>query len=376
MRRSIVEQVGRFDSEMDGAQDWDLALRVSSCSSNIIHIPKILYHWRQIQGSVSLDPNAKPWAYPAQKRCITAHLKRIGYPDAEFSIQAFSAPRILFPTKGVTVTILIPTKDKLDLLRPCIASILKDTKYPNYEIIIIDTGSIETETFEYYETLKSYPNIRQLTLKGRFNWSKVNNWGAKQANGTVLLCLNNDIEIIDPLWLNELVGWAMRPEIGVVGTRLLYPNGKIQHNGIILGLDGHGSHLFEGEQENRYGIFGSTDWVRNCSAVTGACLMVRKNLFDRLSGFDELYDVSYSDIEFCLRVNDLGYRNICTPFARLTHYHGATRGGYQPLSDVLRFTFQIMKRVQQGDPFLIKIFPIKAAYLPFIDLLKLHRDNI
>ena len=301
MRRTLVESVGRFDSTMDGAQDWDLAMRVSGCTTKITHIAKVLYHWRQITGSVASDPNAKPWAYPAQERCFQAHLARIGEAAAKLTFPQQGTPRIFFPTHYAKVSILIPTKDKVDLLRACISSILEKTTYHNYVIVVIDTGSREDSTRDYYRTLVNEQRVRILEFHGRFNWSSVNNFGAQQTTGEIILCLNNDTEVIDPQWLEEMVGWAMRPHIGVVGTRLLYADGKIQHQGIVLGLDGHGSHLFDGGREHEYGIFGSTEWGRNCLAVTGACLMVRRDLFEKLQGFDEIYEIGYSDIELCLR---------------------------------------------------------------------------
>lgn len=350
IRRTLLQQIGGFDSAMDGAQDWDVALRLSEVTDKILHIPKVLYHWRQIEGSAALDANAKPWAYDAQARCMKAHLARLGAPDAGVSFPALGLVHINWPTGNAKVSIIIPTKDKADLLRACIDSILTKSTYPHYEIIVVDTGSTEAETLAYFAQLRQDPRVKIITYSGRFNFGKANNWGARHAAGDLLLFLNNDTEVLEPAWLEEMVGWAMRPETGVVGAKLLRPDGTIQHAGLIMGMLGHGSHVFEGGHEHEYGIFGSPEWVRNYQAVTGACMMVRRAIFEEVGGFDEVYEIGYSDIELCLRINRAGYRTVYTPFARLLHQEGGSRGLYLPPADVVRATLQMWPTIQPGDP--------------------------
>ncbi len=350
-RRALVEKVGGFNPEMDGAQDWDLALRCTERTSRIYHIPRVLYHWRAVPGSAAGDAAAKPWAIAAQARAIPAHLRRLGVQDTGVEFPTPGTVHLRWPPPAGKVSIIIPTKDKANLLAACVASILEKSTCPDFEIIVVDTGSQEQATLELYRSLELDPRVRFVEYEGQFNWSRANNLGATQARGDFLLFLNNDTEVIEPGWLEEMAGWAARPQTGVVGAKLLRPNGMIQHAGIVMGLAGHGSHIFEDSAEGVYGIFGSPEWVRNYRAVTGACMMVRREIFDELQGFDELYRIGYSDIEFCLRAVRAGYRNVYAPFARLVHHEGGSRGFNLPASDVLRASCQLLPWVQSGDPY-------------------------
>ncbi|MCG8351182.1 MAG: glycosyltransferase [Chloroflexales bacterium] len=351
IRRTLVERVGGFDPEMDGAQDWDLALRCAEQTQQMHHIPQVLYHWRQVAGSAAGDMNAKPWAFDAQVRCVAAHLRRIGVMAPRLTSPTPGNVRILWPTFGLKVSIIIPTKDKLDILQPCLTSILKQTMYANYEIILVDTGSVQPETQHYYAQLASDDRVKLVYHPGPFNYSAANNIGVRHATGDRLLFLNNDTEVLTHDWLDELVGWVERAEIGIVGCKLLRPDGTIQHAGIAMGVEGHGSHLFDGAPEHTYGPFGSSEWYRDYMAVTGACILMRREVFEKLGGFDEAYQVAYSDIELCLRAVEHGYRVVYTPFARLLHHEGATRGFDQPPSDVLRAYMRMLPLIQAGDPF-------------------------
>lgn len=349
-RRSLLLEAGAFDPATDGAQDWDLALRCTRRTVAIHHIPMVLYHWRQIAGSASVDIAAKPWAFDAQVTALECHLKRT---DGSRPTVTFPSPgrvRIRWPNRHERVSIIIPTKDQHGLLQACLESILSKTAYPDYEIILVDTGSTEKDTLTYYgELLDQHANVKIIRTAGEFNYSRANNMGAASATGELLLFLNNDTEVLDADWLAELAGWAARPQIGAVGAKLLRPNGLIQHAGIVMGLTGHGSHVFEDLPEDTYTIFGSTEWVRNHAAVTGACMMISAELFHGLSGFDENYRIAYSDIELCLRAEEAGYRTVYTPFARLLHHEGGSRGSYVPPSDVLRASAQMLPRIRQDD---------------------------
>lgn len=351
IRRQLIVDLGKFDSNMDGAQDWDLALRLAERTRKIHHIPQVFYHWRQVIGSAARDANAKPWAYVAQERCIQNHLQRQGHGDVNISFPRLGAVRLIWPSQNAKVSIIIPTKDKVELLQACIESIVEKTTYQNYEILIVDNQSNDSATANYYKTLSDNARVQILDYPYSYNYQKINNWAAHQSNGDVLLFLNNDTEIIDPAWLDEIAGWAIRPETGVVGTKLLRPNGKIQHGGLVIGLMGHGSHVFEDCDDHAYTHFGSVDWYRNYRAMTGACMAVRRTVFNELSGLDEAYIIGFGDIDFCLRAKDAGYRNVYTPFATLLHHEGGTRGLSLPLSDVLRASVKMFNMVQMGDGF-------------------------
>jgi GT2 family glycosyltransferase/glycosyltransferase involved in cell wall biosynthesis len=351
MRRTLIDDVGSFNSVMDGAQDWDLTLRCASRTKNIQHIPKVLYHWRQVEGSAARDANAKPWAFEAQARCIAAHLKRLGVQEPRVIFPSLGRVRVIWPVSYERVSIIIPTRDKPDLLRACLTSIREKTNYPNYEIILVDTGSTQAETHTYYQELEAEKRIRIIDCPGAFNFSASNNLGARYASGSLLLFLNNDTEVLEADWLDELVGWAERPAVGVVGCKLIRPDKTIQHAGLIMGVEGHGSHIFDGLQEDHYGPFGSSEWYRNYQAVTGACMMMRRDVFEAVGGFDDVYQVGFSDIAICLSARQHGYRVVYTPFARLLHHEGGTRGFDVPPADVLRAYFHMLPLVQDGDPF-------------------------
>ncbi|MGW8142776.1 MAG: glycosyltransferase [Anaerolineales bacterium] len=349
--RSLIEKQDGFNPEVDGAQDWDLSLRIANKERKIYHIPRVFYHWRQVPGSAAREANAKPWAFAAQARCIEQHLKSIHAPGARVDFPDLGRVRIEWAHTNPRVSIIIPSKDKVDLLQGCLESILEQTTYDNFEILIIDTGSREAETFKYLEEITKHPKVSLHVYPDRFNYQKVNNFGARIAEGDLLLFLNNDTEVIGPSWLDDLVGWAERPGVGVVGTKLLYPNGTIQHGGIVMGVEGHGSHIFERLPEHHYGPFGSPDWYRDYQAVTGACMMVPSAVFDELGGFDETYQVGYGDIDLCLRAGLAGYRVVYSPFATLIHHEGGTRGYSLPASDVLRASFLMYDKVKAGDPY-------------------------
>ncbi len=299
IRRSLVEGLGGFDSKVDGAQDWDLALKlIERPDVRFVHIPRVFYHWRAVPGSVASDADAKPWAYPAQKNCLEAHLARIGYPEARVEFPKKGILRIRWPLTEEKVSIIIPTKDKVDYLAACITSILEKTSYPDYEIIIVDNGSSDPETLSYLGKLKSQDEprgnsigrvvsapIQVLPYPYAYNFHRINNFAAINAKGSILVFLNNDTEVLDSDWLSELAGWVERPEIGIAGAKLLHPNGTFQHAGIIMGMLGHGSHVFDYALENTYSPFGSSEWVRDYQAVTGACLAIRKQVFMELGGF-------------------------------------------------------------------------------------------
>jgi GT2 family glycosyltransferase len=351
IRTDLVRQVGGLDPSTDGAQDWDLFMRVAENTKRIEHIPKVLYHWRVHAESTALNGEAKSYAEDAQLLALSRHMDRIGMPAAPERTNCgllhvrwrVSADRL--------VSIIIPTRDKVDLLRTCITSILERTDYPAYEVLVIDTGSSEPATREYYQTLQDIRQIRVLDYQGPFNYSAVNNFGAHQANGDLLLFLNNDTEITHPEWIRELGGWASWSEIGIVGGKLLLPGGTIQHAGVVIGLSGFADHPFAGLPSFTYGMYGSTEWYRNYLAVTGACMMMRKEVFDALGGFDESFVLCGSDVEICLRAREHQYRVVYNPFALLIHHERQTRGNDIPPGDFSASYKHYGRYLQGGDPY-------------------------
>lgn len=352
VRKASIDRVGGVASGVDGAQDWDLALRLLEAGARARHVPTVLYHWRMVPGSAAGDAMAKPWAYDAQRIALREHLERQGLRDVEVEHPRVGVVRVRWRASGERVSIIIPTKDKAGLLETCLRSIRERTSYGNYEILVVDTGSREPATARLYERLAGDSAIRILRDDAPFNFSRVNNLAARQATGRVLVFLNNDIEAVDPDWLEELVRWTDRPEIGCVGPKLVYPNGTLQHAGLIAGLGGHGSAIYqEGPAAHTWGVFGSVDFYRNYLMLGGACLAVRRDVFEALGGFDEQYVLCYNDLDLCLRAAETGYRNVYTPFARLVHHEGGTRGRHFPPGDVLRASIRMFPLVVQGDPY-------------------------
>lgn len=326
LRRSIVRELGGFRTGYDGAQDYDLFLRASTITSQIAHIPKILYHWRDHATSTATDVSRKEYADASGIAALRDFLK-------SRNIHAVVEPGIVrtnyivrYPLAGMPlVTIIIPFRDKIDLLRKCVDSILTKTTYDEYELVLISNKSSEPETFEYLDTLGKNPKVKVLTFDEDFNYSKINNFGVRYARGSFLLFLNNDTEVIEPEWLTILAENVQRRDIGAVGCKLLFPDRTIQHAGVVVGITGFAGHVFAGLSEHAYTHFGSADFVRNYLAVTGACLIVRKEVFDEVGGFDESFVICGSDVDFCLRIHNKGYRNIYTPYAVLYHHEAASR---------------------------------------------------
>ena len=351
LRRSLVLEIGRFDSALDGAQDWDLVLRFTERTNNVEHIAKVLYHWRQLEVSAAGALNAKPWVFDRQIKCVENHLKRRGIKNAKAIFPKPGYLRAIWPTASPKVSIIIPTKDKVDYLRTTIDSLTRRTLYPNYEIIIVDNGSKDAETRAYYKNLDGNPDIQIIDFDQPFNYSAANNLGARVASGDILLFLNNDVQILHPDWLEEMVRWAELPEMGVVGAKLLYPDNTIQHAGVVVGMEGHASHVFWGVQEYSAGPFGSVDWYRNFSAITGACMMLRREVFNEIGGFDASFVLAFSDVEICVRAIQNGYRVMYTPYARLRHFEGKSRGDHILLHDIQVGVERLLDLVRRGDPY-------------------------
>ena len=370
----LLEETGLFRSEFDGSQDHDMILRLTSRAKKIVHVPKILYYWRSHPQSVAADINAKTYAIDAAKRAVLAHLKSCGLEGTVESTRAFPTIfRIKYKLKAKPmISIIIPNKDHRDDLKRCVDSILNKSTYENYEILIVENNSTETETFAYYKMLENQPKVRVITYEaeGGFNYSKINNFAAKQAKGEYLLLLNNDTKVITREWMEELLMYAQRDDVGAVGAKLYYADNTIQHAGIVIGLGahhaaGHTHHLLPKEN---LGYMGRLCYAQDVTAVTGACLLVRKSLYEQVGGLDESFTVALNDVDFCLRLRALGLLNIFTPFAELYHYESKSRGldkdgasAERYNKEVAHFRERWKKELDAGDPYFNPNFSLEHA---------------
>lgn len=328
IRKSLGDKIGWFKSEFDGAQDYDLFLRVTEESNNIKHLPKVLYHWRKSATSTAANNNNKDYARLAGKKALEEALKRRKVEGEVLLDQRSPFYIVNYKLKQEPkVSIVIPTKDHIDLLSKCINSIYKYTIYRNFEIVIVDNNSIEEKTIKYLDEIKSkHKNIKVIHDKGEFNFSKINNDAIKKLDTDYILLLNNDTEVITEKWLSIMVGYASRPHIGCVGAKLLYSDETIQHAGVILGLGGVASHAYIGADRNNVGYFGRLCVPYNYSANTAACLMVSKKKFDMVGGLEEDLKVAYNDIDFNIKLLEKGYYNVFLPQIELFHYESKSRG--------------------------------------------------
>lgn len=351
IRRRLVEAVGGFRAGFDGSQDHDLALRVTERTSRVRRIPKVLYHWRKAEGSAARDPAAKPFAAEAGVRAVEDALRRRGFSGTVEPVLT-GLYRIRRNLRDIPlVSIIVPTRDQADILKRCVGSIFNKSTYWNWELLVIDNQSREPETLEFFAAISRLPNVRILKYNAPFNFAKINNLGAAEARGDVLLFLNNDVEVVTPSWLEELLGFALQPEIGAVGAKLLLPDGRIQHGGVVLGLSGGADHAFYGLPADHPGYFGLAMVARNCSAVTAACLMTRREVFEKVGGFDPVLHVAFNDVDLCLRILAAGYRVVWTPFAVLYHYESTTRRKAHPVENTRYFLQKWGDQIRRGDPY-------------------------
>lgn len=329
--RALLEGTELFRSGFDGSQDHDMILRLTANAQKVVHVPKLMYYWRSHKASVASDISAKPYAIAAAKGAVAAHLQSCGFKN--FEIKGTRAFDTIFEIKYEIaredkISILIPNKDHVDDLRRCIDSIKERSTYENYEIIVIENNSAEKATFDYYQTLEGEEKITVVTYKGEFNYSRINNFGAGFATGEYLLLLNNDTQVISMNWLEAMLMYAQRPDVGAVGAKLYYGDRTIQHAGVVVGLGAHrtAGHTHYKINYDNLGYMGRLCYAQNVSAVTGACLMVKKSIYDALGGLDEEFKVALNDVDFCLRIREKGYLNVFTPFAELYHFESASRG--------------------------------------------------
>ncbi|HTL68177.1 MAG TPA: glycosyltransferase [Lacunisphaera sp.] len=340
-RTATLRTIGGFREGFEGAQDWDLAFRVTERvqPAQILHIPRVLYHWRAIEGSTAMQFQEKDYTSIATRRAIEEHLARRGEKAVlEPSVRKFWRARRIRPEPAPLVTLVIPTRNRRDLLISCVTSIRAKTDYPNYEILIADNESDDPELLAFYDQMKAAGRFEVLPCPGKFNYSAINNRAVRYARGELVALLNNDLEAIDGGWLDELVSQAVRPEIGCVGAKLYYPDGHIQHAGVITGLGGAAGHAYKGYvRDEMVAPALRPHMVQNLSAVTAACLVIRKAIYEQVGGLDEEFlPVSFNDVDFCLKVQAAGYRNLFTPFAELIHHESASRGAEDTPAKIVR----------------------------------------
>lgn len=361
--RDLLEGMELFRTEFDGSQDHDMILRLTSRAKNVVHVPKLMYYWRSHKASVAKNINAKSYAIDAAKGAVADHLRNCGYENFEItSTRAFETIfRIRYEiTDNPKVSIIIPNKDHKEDLSRCIGSILEKSTYDNYEIVIVENNSVTDEIFAYYEEVKSHANIKVITWEGEFNYSAVCNAGVKESTGDFILLLNNDTEVITLDWIEELLMYAQRDDVACSGAKLYYPDMTIQHAGVVIGLGAHrtAGHTHYMMPVTNLGYMGRLCYAQDVTAVTGACLMVSRSIYDEVGGLDESFKVSLNDVDFCLKCRKKGYLNVFTPFAELYHYESVSRGSDMTGASAERYNEESARfkerwaaELEAGDPY-------------------------
>lgn len=359
--RELLKKTGGFRDKFDGSQDHDLILRLTANANKVYHIRKLLYFWRSHPQSVAMSMGAKNYAIEAGKKAVAESIRNSGYEcTVESSKVHPTMYRIKYELKiHPKVSIIIPNMNHKSDLKRCIDSIVFNSTYDNYEIIIIENNSTEKEIFDYYSEIEKQKNIKIVKYEGVFNYSDINNFGAKSASGEYMILLNNDTEIITNEWVEEMLMYAQRPEVGIVGVKLYYPDDTVQHGGVIVGLGGVAGHSHCRLERDDPGYMGKMFYSQDLSAVTAACLMIRKSIFDSIGGFDCEFAVAFNDIDLCLRVRELNKLIVFTPYAELYHYESKSRGYEDTPAKQKRFAGEIelfhkkwdKKFLSKGDPY-------------------------
>ena len=358
--KELLDQVGKFRSECDGSQDYDLILRLTEKANIVYHIPKILYYWRAHPLSVASTASAKPYVVDAAKKAISDHLDRVGLKGEVLNSYAPTTYKIKYEIDGKPlISIIIPNKDHIVDLKRCIDSIYAKSTYENFEIIVIENNSKDIATFEYYKALQfAHDNLRVIYWKDEFNYSAINNFAATFAEGEYILLLNNDIEIISSQWIEEMLMFAQREDVGAVGAKLYYPDDTVQHAGVILGIGGVAGHSHKYFNRNDYGYASRLTIAQNLSACTAACLLMKKSVFEEVGGLEEKFKVAFNDVDLCMKIRKAGYLIIYTPYAELYHYESISRGAEDSPEKIKRFNSEIDlflskwdDELERGDPY-------------------------
>ena len=327
VRRILMEKVGGFRKEFDGAQDYDFILRCTEEAEKIAHVHKVLYHWRTHEKSTSDNPESKIYAFHAGRRAVESHLQRLGIQAEVEETCDLGYYRVKYPVTGSPlVSILIPNKDQLQTLKKCLKSIWEKTEYTNYEILIIENNSTEKETFEFYKKIDGRHHVHVLYWDKEFNYSAINNFGAAQAKGEYLLLLNNDTEVITKGWMKELLSHCQRPEVGMVGAKLYFPDNTIQSAGTIIGMGGMADHAFVNMDRKKSGYMHRASIQVDMSGVTAACAMVKRSVYEEVHGLEEKLTVAFNDVDLGLKIVTAGYLIVFDPYAELYHYESKSRG--------------------------------------------------
>lgn len=329
IRKKIVKEVGGFTVGLEGAQDHDLFLKVTEKTSRIYHIPRVLYHWRMIEGSTALDLSNKAYANDRGREAIERALRRRKLKAKVTKDTPSTYYRVMYDIdEEPLVSVIIPTKDYADITEKCLRSVFEKTTYTNYEVIVVNNRSCEEKTFELFERYKrKYSNFRVIDADMEFNYSKINNYAVKHSKGEVIILLNNDTEIITPEWMTWMVGYAVQDHVGAVGAKLLYPDGTIQHGGVILGLGGVAGHAYIGKDRDELGAYGRLRVPYDYGAVTAACLCVEKKKYEQVGGLEEKgLKVAFNDIDFNMKLLEKGYYNVLLPMVEVFHYESKSRG--------------------------------------------------
>ena len=360
VRKSLIDRVGMLRKEFDGAQDYDFILRCCEQTEHIAHVPKVLYHWRAHDNSTAGNPESKQYAVDAGKRALEEHYRRMGYEAVVENTGIFIVYRTIMKVQGnPKVSVIILNKDHREDLEKCVVSIEEKTDYPNYEIIVVENNSELPETFAFYEELqRRYSNVKVVTWDGPFNYSAINNYGAEYATGDYYLMLNNDIEVISPGWMSEMLGYCQREDVGIVGAKLYYSDDTVQHAGVVVGVGGFAGHVLTRFRKGETGYFGRLVTIQDTSAVTAACLMIKKSIYQLIGGFDEEFVVALNDIDLCLKVRALGQLVVFNPYAELYHYESKSRGFEDTPEKKARFKKEIKRFrekwgeiLSKGDPY-------------------------
>lgn len=380
VNRNLVEETGGFRQEFDGAQDYDFIFRCTEKARKIHHIPKVLYHWRCHMNSTASNPESKMYAFEAGARAIKAHFERrgIGVESVEKGVD-YGIYHTRFALKEEPlVSVIIPNKDHRGDLETCLISLLDKGSYGNLEVIVVENNSTEPETFRYYEELqKKRKQVKVVTWEGEFNFSAINNFGVTFSHGEYLLFLNNDVEVIEPEVIREMLGYALREDVGAVGARLLYEDDTIQHAGVVIGFGGIAGHTFIGLHQAENSYFHRAMCAQDYSAVTAACMMSKRSLFERVGGFREELAVAFNDIDYCLKIRSLGKKVVYNPYALLYHYESKSRGLEDTPQKVERFNREVARFIGywpeiviQGDPYYNPNLTLRKSNFALRDLLK------